>query len=186
LPLSEITIDQFKAIRSGLIKNWREVGGPDLPIQQFERDVNSDMIDSKANVDSNLDYHITPLETLQKVAEVPGSFAPLAAPLSVPQCSVKVLAIVNSNGKRLTPYKEPLVPSPQCKLQKNQVNLAAFSQGEYPKAMENILYVVIRQNGQIEQQVGEAYTNFLLSGEGQKALAEVGYVGILSTVHPQK
>lgn len=178
LPLTQLTIDQLNAIRMGRISNWRDVGGPDLPIQNFYRDVNPDVLEEKPVLKGNPEPFTTPLEVIRKIAETPGSFSKLAAPLVVPQCTVKVLAVVNQAGRTVTPYKEPLIPPPQCQTQKNQINLATFRSGDYPNDLKNTLYVVIQQNGQIEQQVGEAYANFLLSNEGQFLLEQAGYLRI--------
>ncbi len=40
-PLSQLTMDQLAAIFSGSVRNWKEVGGSDLPIVVLSREVNS-------------------------------------------------------------------------------------------------------------------------------------------------
>jgi len=40
-PVTNITMDQLKAIYKGEIKNWKEVGGPDRPIAVISRDTSS-------------------------------------------------------------------------------------------------------------------------------------------------
>ena len=40
-PVTNITMDQLKAIYKGEIKNWKEVGGPDRPIVVVSRDTSS-------------------------------------------------------------------------------------------------------------------------------------------------
>jgi phosphate transport system substrate-binding protein len=40
-PISQLTQDQLAAIFSGAVKNWKEVGGADLPIVVLSREVNS-------------------------------------------------------------------------------------------------------------------------------------------------
>jgi len=40
-PISQLTMDQLAAIFSGVIRNWREIGGADLPIVILSREVNS-------------------------------------------------------------------------------------------------------------------------------------------------
>ncbi len=40
-PLSGLTLNQLAAIFSGAVKNWKEVGGSDLPIVLLSREVNS-------------------------------------------------------------------------------------------------------------------------------------------------
>jgi phosphate transport system substrate-binding protein len=40
-PVSQLTMDQLAAVFSGAIKNWKEIGGSDLPIVVLSREVNS-------------------------------------------------------------------------------------------------------------------------------------------------
>jgi len=40
-PAASLTREQIRAIYTGLIKNWKELGGPDLPIVVISRDTNS-------------------------------------------------------------------------------------------------------------------------------------------------
>jgi phosphate transport system substrate-binding protein len=40
-PLSQLTLDQLAAVFSGKVKNWKEMGGADLPIVVLSREVNS-------------------------------------------------------------------------------------------------------------------------------------------------
>jgi phosphate transport system substrate-binding protein len=182
LSVSKLSVDQINAIRSGKVTNWNELGGADLPIQEFTRDVNADMLDSKFEARSNLKTSTTPLESIRGVATTPGGLSVLAASLAVPQCSVKVLDIVTAAGETVSPYKKPpqkpLSAPDQCLTQKPQIDLATFKGGDYPSELRNTLYVVIKQNGKLEQQAGEAYATFLLSDEGKKLLEKAGYVAV--------
>lgn len=40
-PLQAVTVDQLRAIYTGKIANWKDLGGPDLPIVAISRDTNS-------------------------------------------------------------------------------------------------------------------------------------------------
>jgi phosphate transport system substrate-binding protein len=40
-PISDITVEQIKDIYTGKITNWKELGGPDMPIVVISRDTNS-------------------------------------------------------------------------------------------------------------------------------------------------
>jgi phosphate transport system substrate-binding protein len=40
-PLSQLTMEQLAAVFSGSVKNWKEIGGADLPIVVLSREVNS-------------------------------------------------------------------------------------------------------------------------------------------------
>lgn len=56
------------------------------------------------------------------------------------------------------------------------MNLGVLRSGEYP--LSRRLVVVVKQNGQFEQQAGEAYANLLLTAEGQKMISKAGFVNI--------
>lgn len=40
-PISQLTLEQLAAVFSGAVKNWKEIGGADLPIVVLSREVNS-------------------------------------------------------------------------------------------------------------------------------------------------
>jgi phosphate transport system substrate-binding protein len=179
LPISQITIDQWNAISDGRITNWNELGGPDLVIERLDRLVNASFLDTRPDLDKpNTQIFTTPIEAIRRLANTSGGIYSHTAPLIVPQCTIKPLAIVNAVGQTVPPYQEPLVEVAQCPSRRNRVNMAAFASGAYPEELRNTLYVVINQNGQVEQQAGEAYANFLLSHEGQTLLEQAGYLRI--------
>ncbi len=179
LPVDQLTIDQLNAILEGRILNWREVGGPDLDITRFDRDVNENFMDTRPNLESdNIKLFTTPSEAVRTSPDFPGGIYVHTAAMLVPQCLMKTLTLVNGEGQSIMPYKEPLVAVEQCPIQKNKVNLAELGSDKYPRQLRDTLYVVINQNGEDEQRVGEAYAGFLLSEEGQALLEQAGYLRI--------
>jgi len=40
-PLADLTVEQIRSIYTGKIRNWKELGGPDMPIVVISRDTNS-------------------------------------------------------------------------------------------------------------------------------------------------
>ena len=101
LPLSELTVDQFNAIQAGKINNWREVGGPDLPIERFDRLVNEALLDTRPNLESDtIELFTTPSEAIQNVAAAAGGLYVHTAAVLVPQCTVKTLGAVGRAGRR--------------------------------------------------------------------------------------
>ena len=116
----------------------------------------------------------TTTQALQKLAATPGGIYFASAPEVVPQCTVKPLAIGQLPGQFVPPYQEPLVTN--CPTRRNQLNIQAFQTGSYP--ITRNLFVVVKQNGGTEQQAGEAYANFLLSDQGQAAIAKAGFVRV--------
>ncbi|HEY9875907.1 MAG TPA: substrate-binding domain-containing protein [Candidatus Obscuribacterales bacterium] len=177
-----LTLHQIKQICDGNITNWQNVGGPDLPIQVFERNspTSINTLGDRCQ-GSNVVYVSTPTEAIHKLAQTPGGFYVNTASLLVLQCSIKTLPVKNNSGKLVTPYKEPLVSPTNCRSQPNQVNVEVFKNEEYPRELSDTLYVVVKEDGLRGQQAGEAYVNLLRSQEGQKSLEEAGFVGIPQT-----
>jgi len=182
LPLPGLTLEQLRQIYTGRLTNWREVGGPNLPITPYSRRVQDagtveffiTTILQGQPLGRNVQSVASTTEALRKVANTPGSIYYASAPEVVPQCTVKPLAIARQGATLVPPYQLPLVPPEACPQQRNQLHTEAFATGSYPLTRQ--LFVVIQQNGQVEQQAGEAYTQFLLSQEGQQLIAASDFV----------
>ncbi len=174
-----LTLRQIKGICDGKITNWKEVGGPDLPIQVFTRHTPALVrtLGDRCRGKNAVSFS-TPHEAIQKVAKKPGGFFVSTASLIVSQCSIKTLPVKNQAGKFVAPYKEPLFSPFECQVQPNQVNVEVFKSGEYPRELSDTLYIFVKEDGQIGQQAGEAYANLLRSHEGQKLLEAAGFVNI--------
>jgi phosphate transport system substrate-binding protein len=56
------------------------------------------------------------------------------------------------------------------------LNAQAFRSGDYP--ITRNLFVIIKQNGQTDQQAGQAYADWLLSSQGQELVEQAGFVRI--------
>lgn len=184
LDIPGITIDQLKSIYTGKITNWKQLGGPDLTIQPYSRPTSDggtvelfvqDILGGQS-FGSNVEFVSTTTQALQKLAKSPGGIYYASAPEVVPQCTIKPLPLGRKPGEFVPPYKEPLVPLSQCPVKRNQLNIEAFQAGQYP--ITRNLFVVVKQNGQTDEQVGEAYANFLLTGQGQELIAQTGFVRI--------
>lgn len=92
------------------------------------------------------------------------------------QCKVKALPLGRNLEQLIPPYKPPFVPLERCPSQRNQLNAEAFLSGEYP--ITRRLFVVIKQNGQSDQEAGEAYANLMLTEQGQQLIEKAGFVRI--------
>jgi phosphate transport system substrate-binding protein len=166
LKIPGITSDQFEAIFDGKIINWQQLGGPNLKIQPY----------GKKGRDTGNHFKLTETttEALRLVANDPGGIYWASAPLLVPQCGVKPLPVGRDANKFIPPYKEPLTTQSECRLKSREVNTDAIRSGEYP--LTRRLVIVVKQNGNFEQQIGEAYANMLLTNEGQERIARAGFV----------
>jgi phosphate transport system substrate-binding protein len=182
LNLPGLTIEQLKGIYTGQITNWQQVGGPSLPITPLSRDAKSggtvelfvDQVLGGQPLGSDVTIVSTTTRALQVLGSTPGGIYFASAPEVVPQCSIKPLPIGRTANQFVPPYQEPFVN--QCPNQRNQLNIQAFQSGDYP--LTRNLFVVVKQNGQIEQQAGEAYANLLLTNQGQDLVAKAGFVKI--------
>jgi phosphate transport system substrate-binding protein len=56
------------------------------------------------------------------------------------------------------------------------VNTEVIQSGKYP--LTRRLVVVVKQDGQIDQQAGEAYAHLLLTTQGQELIEKAGLVPI--------
>lgn len=182
LPVSGLTITQLKDIYTGKIRNWQQVGGPNLAIIPYSRRKEDggtveffiDQVLEKADFGDNIQYVYSTTPALRKVSQNPGGIYYASAPEVVPQCGIKTLPLGKSENKLVAPYQEPSIPSSQCPQERNQLNELAFQKGEYP--ITRRLFVIIKQNGQLDEQAGEAYADLLLTDQGQKLIEKAGFV----------
>ncbi len=184
LNLPGLTIDQLQSIYTGKTTNWNQVGGPDIPIKVYSRRIADggtvevfvqDILGGKA-FGSNVEFVSTTTQALEKVADSPGGIYYASAPEVIPQCSIKPLPLGRTQGQYVAPYQEPFVLPNECPGKRNKLNIEAFQSGSYP--ITRNLFVVVKQNGQIEQQAGVAYANLLLTQQGQDLIAQAGFVKI--------
>ena len=182
LELSGLTLDQLSLIYRGQISNWQEVGGFNLPITPYSRPANTggtveffqEDILGEHEFGSNVKYVATTTEALRQLADDLGGIYYDSAPVILPQCTIKLLPLGQKPGRFIAPYQEPWITPAQCPDRRNKLNIKAFQTAKY--VFTHYLYVVIKQNGGIEEQVGEAYANFLLTPQGQRLIAKAGFI----------
>ncbi len=184
LNIPGLTIAQLKDIYTGKITNWQEVGGSNLSIKPYSRRIEeggtieffAENVLQGQNFGANVQFIGTTTEALREVATNPGSIYYASAPEVVGQCTVKPLPLGRTPDQLVPPYQEPFVPLEQCPTQRNGLNSSAFQSGKYP--ITRNLFVIVKLNGQPDQQAGEAYANLLLTQQGQQLLEEAGFVRI--------
>jgi len=184
LKIPGLTINQLRSIYTGKTTNWSELGGANIPIRAYSRSVDDggsvemfvqDILGGEAFA-ANVEFIPTTTQALKKVASSLGGIYYASAPEVVPQCSIRSLPLGRIRGQYIVPYQEPFVTPSQCPGKRNRLNIESFRSGKYP--ITRNLFVVIKQNGQIEEQAGIAYANFLLTEQGQKLISQQGFVRI--------
>ncbi|NET33509.1 MAG: PstS family phosphate ABC transporter substrate-binding protein [Cyanothece sp. SIO1E1] len=184
LNLPGVTVAQLKDIYTNQITNWSQVGGPNLPITAYSRRPEEGgtvefFVDNVLDGDDfgrNVTFIPTTTEALRQVATDSGGVYYASAPEIVPQCTIIPLPIGRTAEKMIAPYQAPLVSPDACPAQRNQLNAEAFQNGDYP--ITRRLFVIVKQNGQPDQQAGEAYAELILTSQAQELLKQAGFVGI--------
>ncbi len=156
-PLDQLSMEQLKAIYTGQITNWKELGGPDAKIILYGRENNSGTyVFFKDNVLKGADF--TP-----QTATLPGTAAVVNA----------VAKDKNGIGYGGAAYAKGIK---FCKVSKVaggeafEPNLETVESGKYPLSRNLYWYLRTKPTGDIKKLV-----DWVLSPEGQKIVAEVGY-----------
>ena len=184
LNIPGLTLAQLKDIYTGKITNWNQVGGPNLAIiayslpvkdsgtaEFFEHFVMEDLPFAE-----NVTFVPTTTRAMHRVADNFGSIYYGSAPVVIGQCTIKPLPIGLNSDELIPPYQEPLVPPSDCPGRRNQVNLTAMQTGQYPLLQP--LFVVVKNDNQVNEQAGEAYANLLLTDQGQELIRQAGFIPI--------
>ncbi|MGI8502798.1 MAG: PstS family phosphate ABC transporter substrate-binding protein [Hassallia sp.] len=183
LNIPGLTVAQLKDIYTGKITNWKQVGGPELEIIPYSRRLEEggtiqffeENVLEKEKFAANVQFIPRTTQALQEVAKNRGGIYYASAPEIVGQCTVKPLPLRKSD-QLVPPYKEPFVSLELCPQQRNQINADAFKSGEYP--ITRRLFVIVKQNGESDQQAGEAYVNLLQTAQGKELITKAGFVTI--------
>lgn len=184
LNIPGLTVAQLKDIYTGKITNWQQVGGSNLPITVYSRSKEAggtveffvENVLNKENFASNVNYVGTTTEAVRKVAANTGGIYYASAPEVVPQCTIKSLPLGRISGQFVPPYQQPVVSPSECPDKRNKLNSQAFRSGDY--AITRNLFVIVKENGQTDQQASEAYANWLLTPQGQELIEKAGFVRI--------
>jgi serine/threonine protein kinase len=181
LNISNLTVAQLRNIYSGKVTNWEEVGGPNLSIEAFSRDESSsgsvsvlkNLVLQGEQIGSQISLVQSINQGLNKVKNSKGGiYYGAAKEVIVDFCGVKPVAI-NS----VKPYLEPLKTPDTCNaLSRNEINKDVIRNQKYPLTRK--IYVITKADGTIRQKAGEAYTQLLLTKQGQEILEKAGFASI--------
>jgi serine/threonine protein kinase len=188
LKISGLTIQQLRDIYTGTVTNWNQVGGPNLPIVAFSRDLKaggtvSTFQDLVVGKDSKINFDFvktvsSPQAGLQQTKANPGGiFYGSAKETIVDFCDTKPLPIGTSGNNLIPPYKLPLQSPSACQQGKrNQINVETIKTQQYPLTRK--IYAIYKADGANSQKAGEAYGHLLLTQQGQGLLEKAGFVSI--------
>jgi phosphate transport system substrate-binding protein len=173
LVIPGLSIDQIQDIYKGKITNWKQVGGPNLPITAFALNpkygaaLNVLLGPELGNLSPKAQFMRDFTDGIRKVASIPGAIGIGSTGAILGQHSIRPLAVARS---QTTNYINPFTDDGK------QINAAALRDGSYP--LTRRLFVVIRRDGTPDEAAGVAYANLLLSKEGQQIIEKSGFVAI--------
>jgi len=164
-PVSELTVAQLSDLFTGKLRNWREVGGPDLPVRLISRPSYSgtfgffrDKVLRRGNDKGPEDYAPSAefIEEngaiLEKVAREPGAISYVGIGWLTP--AVKTLGVAPKAG-------QPAV----------HASVATVRTGTYPIYRPLLMYSRGEPHGPAREMLA-----FILSSDGQKVVAKNDFV----------
>jgi phosphate transport system substrate-binding protein len=175
LNIPGLSLEQVEQIYSGQITNWKQVGGPDLPIVPISQDPdakasNSFLLQGLSGSDKKFGSNVTIVRdttnAVRKVAQTPGAIGYGAQPLVVNQKTIRPIGLSQKNSSN---YVSPVTAS-------GKINKQVILDGSYPLIRR--IFVILREDGEIDELAGRAYVNLLLSREGQALIDRAGYLSI--------
>lgn len=163
-PVDSLTVEQIQKIYSGQIINWLEVGGPNMPIFAYQREANS----GSQTAMENLVMRGIPMDGAERIEMVyeMGSLIDRIGiydnkAVSLGYTYQYYIDVLYKNDSIKTLKINDIAPTPE--------NLRS---GAYP--FTACYYGVIRQED--EQGVAGQFLNWMASPEGQRVIAQAGYV----------
>ncbi|MEM1239115.1 MAG: PstS family phosphate ABC transporter substrate-binding protein [Cyanobacteria bacterium P01_H01_bin.26] len=186
LDIAGLDVEQIKAIYTGEITNWSDLGGPDLPIQAYSRSPEEagtaqfflDFVIDADTYGSNVSFVSDTTTGIRQVANEPGGIYYASAPEVVNQCSIYAIPVASQSRPNnfVRPYSGVWRTGGDCLEQANTINTAVFREGSYP--LTRRLFVIVKADGASDEAAGRAYANMLLSPEGQTLIQQAGFVNV--------
>lgn len=159
-PLKELTLDQIKAIYTGTITNWKQVGGQDAKIILYGRENSSGTyVYFRDEVLSGQDYAGT-------MQSMPGTAAVVNA-VSRDIYGIGYGGAAYAKGVRFVAVKKDVSSAAYEPTVENVKN------GSYPITRYLYMYVRNRPSGEMKK-----FIDWILSDEGQAIVSKVGYFPI--------
>ncbi len=175
LNIPGLSLDQVEQIYSGNITNWQQLGGPDLPIVPISQDPDAKsstsfllqgMPESQKQFGSNVEVVRDTTSAVRQVSQTPGAIGYGAQPLVVEQSTIRPIGLAKRGSQN---YIQPARNS-------REINKQAILDGSYPLIRR--IFVILREDGEIDELAGRAYVNLLLSEQGQALIDKAGYLPV--------
>ncbi|MEN9207828.1 MAG: substrate-binding domain-containing protein [Gloeomargarita sp. GMQP_bins_120] len=166
-----LTVAQVRDIFTGRVTNWQQVGGPNLPVVPFSRNLQAggtvdffkEMVLGGAALGPNVREPRDTTDSLRKVGATPGGVGYATISEVVNQSMVRIVPIAKEAG---SPYVAPDING-------REINLEALTNGTYP--ITRRLFLIIKRDGTLDEKASVAYANMFLSDEGQRLIKEAGF-----------
>jgi phosphate transport system substrate-binding protein len=160
-PTQQLSIEQLRSIFTGKTRNWKDVGGPDLPITVYSRENSSGTYEFfKENVLSGQDF----VASAQAMQAMPGTAAVL-------QAVAKDSKGIGYGGAAYGAGAKHLKVSKETGGQAIEPNEESIIGRTYP--IWRYLYVYVNPN--LDKGAVRDYINWLRGEEGQALVKDVGY-----------
>jgi phosphate transport system substrate-binding protein len=176
LQIAGLSVAQVQDIITGKVTNWQQVGGPNLPLVPISQDFSpkgstislllEGLPPERQQLSKNVQIVRDTTAAIRRVAATPGAIGYGTQAFVVNQKSIRLIGLAKGASRN---YVQAATPE-------GQVNKDALRDGTYP-LMQRV-FVVIRQDGELDESAGEAYANLLLSNQGQKLVDKAGYLPI--------
>lgn len=160
-PVRKLTLKQIGDIFAGVITNWKEVGGPNKPIVVYSRESSSGtyaffrdhVLDGREYTSAALLAPATGA-IVQSVSQTKGAVGYIG--MAYMTDGIKSLAVAQEEGAEYVP-----------------ANPETAQKGTYPISRELYYYTNGDPSGE-----AKTFIDFILSPQGQKIVADVGYVPV--------
>ena len=175
IKLPGVSLSQVQQIYRGKLTNWKQLGGPNLPIVPISQDPDAKastsfllqgVPGSEQQFGSNVLVVRDTTSAIRAVAATPGAIGYGAQALTVNQRTIRPLGLAKGSSNN---YIQPVTDF-------GEVNTEALVDGSYPLIRR--IFIIFREDGELDELAGRAYANLLLSQEGQMLIDEAGYIPI--------
>ncbi len=169
----QLNREQLLQIFLGEITNWHDIKPEiaDLPIVPVVVQNEDLQLLGITNKDRKLaeavQYTANYTQALRKVIGTPGSVSFASATIVQNQNLVKMFALADGSS---SDYVKPRVDE--------KLNILDFKSGKYP--LTRRIFVVLREDGSLDERAGSFYADYLSSTEGQGKIEETGLVPIIN------